>query len=304
MKDIDFDELDRAVNSVIGSTPSETAAESTPTSAAEESTSVAVSVSSGSTQTEDTPTQVPAAASTPLAARRSSGRFMDVVHPSSDMRSASDSSPTPTVQVAKEDTSTASNEITPVAPETSPESWPDPIDVAQESAAEDATQDTPLESPFLADAKVEKRPLGAFSTDTSDEDEVVEQKTEDTQTDEHPIQTDVPMPAELQNDLLSVELGGDVPAVEETPAAPVSIVTPPVVAETTGPTSINQQYSEQPSTSEQPAPVIFNTDAYKQPLAHPNKKKSGWLVVLWIFLLLVVGAGIGALVYYQVLPLL
>ena len=73
---------------------------------------------------------------------------------------------------------------------------------------------------------------------------------------------------------------------------------PPVV-------SITQQYAESPSTGDAPATTsIFDTDAYKKPLAHPKKKSSGWLVVLWIAVLLIVGAGAGAAVYFYVLPLL
>lgn len=308
MKDIDFDELDRAVNSVIGTASSDMVAEPAPESTnSDETIPVAVSVTSSTSQVDDSQNQP--AAPAPLAARRSSGRFMDVVHPSSDMRSTTSESSTPSLpQFGKTVTPSAEFEETPqdTTTEASPEAWPDPIDMAQQDTSpEVSSPETPLESPFLADAKVEKRPLGAFSSDTPEPTEAVDQKTnEESEIEEHPIHTDVPMPAELQDDLLSIESDSDVPAIEETPDAPAPLVTPPVAVETTGPTSINQQYSEQPSTSEQPAPVIFNTDAYKQPLAHPGKKKSGWLVVLWVFLLLVVGAGIGALVYYQVLPLL
>ncbi len=72
MKDIDFDELDRAVGSVLG------AQNSAP---AEESSEVAVSEPATSpTITEEETTQKT------FVQKRATGRFMDVVHPSSDMK--------------------------------------------------------------------------------------------------------------------------------------------------------------------------------------------------------------------------
>ena len=118
---------------------------------------------------------------------------------------------------------------------------------------------------------------------------------------DHPVQFGTPLPAELQDNLLQIEADTDTtdqPQKEETtPVLPVAQSEVP-----TGPTSITQQYTEQPSTGDQPTGAIFDTEAYRKPLSHPAKKKSGWLYVLWIVLLLVVGAGAGAAVYFFVLP--
>lgn len=62
--------------------------------------------------------------------------------------------------------------------------------------------------------------------------------------------------------------------------------------------SIPPQYKEQPSTGEQESGAIYDTSTYHQPLAHPAKKKSGWLWVLWIVVILIVGAGAGAALYF------
>jgi flagellar basal body-associated protein FliL len=35
-----------------------------------------------------------------------------------------------------------------------------------------------------------------------------------------------------------------------------------------------------------------------------SSKKHGWLIALWVFLLVILGAGAGAAIYYFVLPLL
>jgi hypothetical protein len=109
---------------------------------------------------------------------------------------------------------------------------------------------------------------------------------------DHPIQNDTPLPAELQPGLLSIEANED-PSKANFPADPDPALT--------GPTSITKQYTEQPSTGDKPTGTVFDIEAYKKPQTS-KKKKSGWLIVLWIFLLLVVGAGIGAAMYFFVLP--
>ena len=299
MTDIDFDELDRAVNSLANP------------GSPEEPAGAAVFAAPNAT---------------PLAARRSSGRFMDVVHPSSDMRTAVPPRLTSSLSPVDSAVQTTTDmpdplDFTPGAQESTPlsaleESDADIANIADNSNSSlSEVASDPLDTPFIVDAKVEKRPLGAFSAPSGNdaverlivpeeplpEDDAVigapEPSFEPAQDspDDHPIGNDTPLPAELQGDVLSIE------AAEETAA----VVEEPVVAEApVGPTSITQQYSEQVSTGDQPTGSIFNSEAYKKPLAHPKKKQSGWLMVIWILLLLVIGAGAGAGVYFYVLPLL
>lgn len=306
MKDIDFDELDRAVNSLIGpdtNTPTTTTSPATPTAPAPNAA---------------------APTAPPLAERRSSGRFMDVVHPSSDMRTSA----VPPRPVSREAVTiaTPAPSTTPDAPtvDTKPATaWPDPIDFHAEkseptsapssepTAPAPSEMTSPLESPFLSDAKVEKRPLGAFSDEVHESaptlpaptpDSAPELQTQDIpgglddkpKNSDHPVENDTPMPAELQAGLLSIEANESTESVKAESA--------PADQEPVGPTSITQQYTEQPSTGDQPVNNVFNTEAYKKPQGGSKKKKSGLLVVLWIFLLLVVGAGVGAAVYFFVLP--
>lgn len=296
MNDIDFDELDRAVSSVTDSTP-------TPEPA--------------------TPNSLPSP-----AARRSSGRFMDVVHPSSDMRTASPQ-PRP-VEVP--------DRPAPEAVSGGSFQWPDPIDVASTNPPVDNNQDgvppapevssptddsphSPLESPFLSDAKVEKRPLGAATPVKSLEGSLAELTAE----------TNPPAPVEAESlptasagavdvadlevseeALIGAEQSSDttpgVPQVADDVEEPVPgykgaevSPDPPVV---TSPASITQQYTEQPSTTEQPSGAIFDTESYHQPLAHPQKKQSSLAIVLWIVGLVILGAGLGAAMYFFVLPML
>jgi len=354
MKDLDFDELDRAVNSLIGGSSSTPATPPTtnPTPVVPETPTVAPVI------TQPVATTV---SPQPLAARRSSGRFMDVVHPSSDMRTTL-SAPRPTISreaapvVPTIDTATDVTLQTdtiqdaPVVTESSSESeWPDPLDfnaykpeqynetpaveavvvddndsdqdidniadAINQSLGQDNVQE-PQESPFLSDAKVEKRPLGAFSVEPVAEVAPIEApvqvdftaelqaepESSEPAEDAQSTELSAPLPAELQSDLLSIESDQDTTgqAVDAAPAVLVAI-SPAQPMETI---SIPQQYTEKSSTGDQPVGAIFDTEAYRKPLTHPSHNKSGWLMVLWILLLLIVGAGAGAVVYFYVLPML
>lgn len=338
MQDIDFDEIDRAVSSVTNP--------GAVTSAPAESAAAPVVVGSVSTPIA-APKPAPTLAAPSFAARRSSGRFMDVVHPSSDMRPKT-SSPTPSLPSPNRE-EPSRGEVAPrpapAAPSSSAFHWPDPIEVAEPrpaaqmppaptavqvpaptpSVAIEEPTDSSLESPFLTDTKVEKRPLGAFSVSDSDlpllEDfnaSLAELVADEPESDEVNTTEDATIPdskpevatatVERDHELLLLEAhtedeneavkAVEVPKVYVAPA-PEMIPEVPV-----GPTSITQQYKEQPSTASQPSGSIYDTEAYHQPLAHPTKKGSSLLVVVWILSLIVAGGGIGAAVYFFVLPML
>lgn len=306
MQDIDFDEIDRAVNSVTTSTP-------------EVPVTPVVTPAEPVVPVAD-PVVVPAPVSP--AARRSTGRFMDVVHSSSDMRPTRSSAPA-AHSLHRDDmpdrTAVAERpQATTVA--SSAFHWPDPIDVAPAVAPDPVdptpavieTPAAPLESPFLPDAKIEKRPLGAFSNSEVDLSFI-----------EEPITPSVPAvneePAELQDEILLLEehivdepeaevtepvVEEVAPVVEESVLPTVELPVAPVQEEPIGPTSITQQYKEHPATEPQESGAIFDTESYHQPLVHTPKKRSGALVIVWILALILVGGGIGAAVYFVVLPML
>ena len=353
MQDIDFDEIDRAVSSVTN-TDTET---STVAAAA---TTVPTLVS--------TPEPITAPAVS-LAARRSSGRFMDVVHPSSDMRPAAPSAPSlhreevaPVVEAVPVSTRPA-----PAAIASSAFHWPEPIGTAQPSPIEvesipepisapepviapapvftpivetppppapapepvaaptpepapelvttplelEEVLDTPLESPFLNDAKVEKRPLGAFSSQEFDTPLL---ETLDDVAPAYPSDPIVDVPAEAAViEIPAIEAPVE-EAVSEEPEEELlleahtetshfkeAVATPEMLA---GPTSITQQYKEQQSADTQESGAIYDTDAYHQALVHQPPKQHKGLIFVWIAALLLVGGGIGAAVYFFVLPLL
>lgn len=417
MKDLDFDELDRAVNSLMSNvsdldTPKPEEAEkektleitpsqggdspATPPSAPV-APAAPVKPAEKKPAPATTPAAKPAPPRSPLAARRP-GRFMDVVHPSSSMKSSAPARPAvsrqgvtispspaaskplekPTEPLRPEPQATKPEPMTDEAkpdvasrPPEEPEAhshhapvsdWPDPLEMAdfkdeptkeetpktleseapkemaQKSQSEEEEkpreEPTPLTSPFLADAKVEKRPLGGGNTDPADTDDELGRAPAfgakadtdlaladpNAQLPAAPSDVEPELPEELQGDLVAIEADTtthrkpeekseahtQTEEVEKAPdASPKEKTTPPWVAAApdeekplpAGPTSIAQQYREEPSTGDQDSGAIYDTDTYHQPLAHPAKKKPSWLWIVWIILILALGAAAGAGLY-------
>lgn len=398
MKDLDFDELDRAVNSLVSTVP-DTNPKTT------EKPEKMLDIDTG--QLQQSSAAQPTTPSVPQTAmRRSTGRFMDVVHPSSDMRSSlvmperashSDATIEPVTKTPLMPDSAAPSSEPPSAPAPSstfvppaPKSntrtdWPDPIDftgykkndldkdkalvknatVTKEDIIPDTDEDDdinqiseditntinqkanqPLESPFISGTKVDKRPLGTFSISAPTTEAKpyaplsLPEKEKNTGGMIPQLNSVItPLPAELQDDLLLIESEtatqpvdksnvADVVAPASVPVpvpelvsvpeptlapAPTEVATPtlapaPVVSEPdkepTGPASIVQQYKEKPSSGDQNTGAIFDTNVYHKAPVYPVKKKSGLSWILWIIILLIIGAGAGAAVYYFVLPML
>lgn len=413
MTELDFDELDKAVNNLMaevdtskpdGSAPIDTseAVVTIPTTTAPATPAAPV------TPVAPTTAPVAPAAATPVGpslATKRRGQFMDVVHPSSSM-----AKPMPTVRREAVTVVPAHDDVTPEAPaepvsvppveqptpalEPAPEpvlsvepteatgvdqsstgdsfAMPDPIDFAnqhqqaepessddvavepevadnavdetpapqEESSQSDTPQlepeDKPLSSPFLPDAKVEKRPLGGLpvepvveaSTPAAETAAVTEPALEPnmetgaegaTESDTVPaddaqIPPEVPpapepepeaikpLPEELAGDIMALEsstTGASEPKSDE-PAADAMSTVEAQPATGVGPASIPQQYAEQPSTGDQSNGSIYDTAAYHQPLAHPEKHKSSWGMIIAIIVLLIVGALGGAAYFYFV----
>lgn len=271
MSEFDFEELDRAVTSALGRSTNDTvpARSSDPSTASEP-------VQRG---------QVAPRMSVP--ARRASGRFMDVVHPSSDMKSSdstsasSPSSPAPM---------SVTSEPAFVAPE--PEPAPAPQAMTMEPSSQPET--TPLESPFI-ETEVQKRPLGGSSSSDSntatlsDADAV----TSAAQASKSRWSQQTPLPKELSDEVLALD---DVPAVQdEDPSEPPLVSAPmPFTPSPTHPAA----------KASVPTPGIYDTESYHAPTVKPAKKKTGLFITLWILSLIIIGAGVGALVYFYVLPLI
>ena len=306
MTDMEFDEIDKAVSTVMSDAAETTSLEN------KEPESVAVRRGTVSSDIHVRTANPPVLARRPLGSRPKNGRFMDMVHSSSDMKPEQKHVSAPSAKPVYDYPSGAAEKR------------------FEENTSLEETVDEPMSSPFISDAKVEKRPLGAFSehgqAEMNDHHDRADDESHDAPDTPVVENIDTPLPAELNNDVLSIEtdddnLPEDTPVSGETPElienkepvhhyhskhaleSPASPDTangsddqmPPVP-------SIIQQYQEKPSTATEQSGAIFDTEQYHAPLVHAPKKKSGWLVVLWIFALIVIGAGIGAAAYYFVLP--
>lgn len=390
MKEIDFDELDRAVNSLMSTVPDDDTAQTEASNSLPEAPAnlalqpdpapVATSAPMPEPSTvqypdpatepseanpqpqSDAPQEVGVAASsaTPVAApaaRR--GRFMDVkpsggrdsrppargkvsrlgvaLQPTTSAPVGTIDQPqtveTPVIeQPPKEpevdleqamamsgyEAVVSKPDVTPVLAEV--ESTQNPDDLGVSGAPIDEVE--PLSSPFLPDAKVEKRPLGRPEPLQSSVDLAAELVSETPSTSfDDPISPnkdaqlpEQPLPAELSSDVLDIETDTVASSEEPMPqpeASPEIMAAGPNQPTTpsqpqTGPEantgrilssdSIPQQYKvQQPAEKpEEQANPIYDA----QPLAHPASKKPGWIWIVAIILIILIGAGGGAAVYY------
>lgn len=233
------------------------------------------------------------------AARPSGGRFMDMVHPAADMR---------TVSPSNLDVPPARQAATPVA--VAPLSQPSGL---QPSAASSQVAGDPIATPFLPDAKVEKRPLGSSAVDrnvlTPVLDDVNDHEQIGRSTDTLPINSEarggVPN-ADNQRPLNPLEFDN----VTETDQALAKLELTEVKHEEAPRTleSVESGDTEvlkdkKPTYQEVQANTagggaIYDVNNYHQPLAHPKKQKSGWGIVIVIFVIILLAAALGAAAYF------
>lgn len=232
MSDIDFDELDKAVNSLVGDKDEKPQTQSDDMPVKTETTDEKPPVPETPKVEEKTPT-------TGLPTKRT-GKFMDMKQgPSPMSKDASLMNKTETVI-----TPPSGSDIKPTETkdEKSPSStdMPDPLDHTPTTALEKDDDKKPEEepkeaeektksgldfeetepkkdddkktSPFIDDAKVEKRPLGGFSSESPVDppkktDEPSDDATKDAQTPAPEVP--VELPPELNKDLVAIEAGED-----------------------------------------------------------------------------------------------
>lgn len=334
--EFNFEELDKAVNSLMQDTePDSTepavsaSSEPAPESAPSLTAPAPVSPEPAATiaPSDPAPAAPPATDIVP-AQPKPSGRFMDVVHPSSDMR-------TPPQSVSRE-----GKELTPsssVQPPVEPVVSPTPPS-EQELTPEPSIDEAPLASPFLPDAQVEKRPLGAVSpaetmpsldsaiaaelsapsdestSPTADESEQTTTPdtseteatpaTESSEEDAAQVSTNeenIGLPEELRGELVAIESADTHPdtAEENTTTQPVGAADLGIDTQSsTGPSlmphSIPQQYEEQPSSGDVSHAPIYDDQASAQPLTQHKKKKTGLYIAFGVGVVVIsVAAAVG-----------
>ncbi|RYF29501.1 MAG: hypothetical protein EOO17_01085 [Chloroflexi bacterium] len=344
MTEMDFDELDKAVNSLMGGVKQSQRDKDEPTTLTISSTlavdekpsydklekvakkigneTIDFTVAEGANET---------VVEVPTATPQKAGRFMDVMHPSSDMRPVSAVSKTDAEPIAEP---IVTPELTPVAEEVIAVEAPapteralvdapsvveqtpiateevavpvekkseiDPIpEVVEEVISEpqsdsdvavqaipdeapviaDSVDDIePQTSPFLPDAKVEKRPLGgvAIAGTEGNLGLLSEPTLSAIETPIVPATAAEKIPDEYHDQLVAIEAGAatDTPAVTSAQATDATTVAS--AADTT---------------------AIYDVDNYHQPINHPAKKSSGWLWVILIIVIVAICGGIAAAFY-------
>lgn len=287
--------------------------------------------------------------STSVIAKRPTGRFMDVVRPSSVSTIQKPAAPAPsrtgtTIQPSPDlvDVISTNNRHSAVRKEMSDivaqsdnlSDVPDLKDVHNESTfaeIEDTPAEelsltdkiaqslavsnseapatpmtTPLESPFIANVEVEKRPLGSVnqtmtsSEMNSDEDTSVSADSEDIKL-EHQYNTNLSNYNMSENSLddapdSPMDLSPEIIAIEEAGV--------PEDSDDKMSTDIDSsliessELSEKETMDSEPAPMFAAVSTEVKPSADKEKKKSGLLIALLIVLFLAIGMAGGAVSYF------
>ena len=285
----------------------------------------------------------------PVIARRSTGRFMDVVRPSSVSTIQKPATPAPsrtgtTIQPSPDlvDVISANNRHSAVRKEMSDivaqsdnlSDTPDLKDVHNESTfakiedapaeelsltdkiaqslavsnseASAAPMTTPLESPFIANVEVEKRPLGSVSQTVtnsemnSDEDTSMSADSEDVKL-EHQYNTNLSNYSMSENSLgdapdSPMDLSPEIIAIEEAGVPEDS--DDKMSADIDSSLIESSELSEKETMDSEPAPMFAAVSTEVKPSVDKEKKKSGLLIALLIVLFLAIGMAGGAVSYF------
>lgn len=167
-------------------------------------------------------------------------------------------------------------------------------DSTQDTPVESDTADIPsepeaaMESPFLLDTKVDKRPLGVFSQDS---EPVASANSQ-------PGATEPSLPIELSSELMNLESNTSVGDAKQEAA----VATGAAVEATGGvkeAKASSQQEPVKPSDEPKTNGAIYDTNTYHQPIAVQTSKKHTWVVyIIWALALLIAGAIAGAIYFY------
>lgn len=150
----------------------------------------------------------------------------------------------------------------------------DPVTPATASLADSI----PPTSPFLADTKVDKRPLGGTSDSLGQYAATVEKPDTDSQN-----APAVPLPRELQSDIVGIESTQEISSNTATSPFAASVAAAPEASD-------DERVEGHP---------LFDTSTYHEPIAAvPHKSLPAWLKwTLGLITCLALGAGVGYLLF-------
>lgn len=168
-----------------------------------------------------------------------------------------------------------------------------PAEIVDEASSISSPQPLPT-APFLSDARVEKRPLGANSESAAKPPQDVAEE------EDAPVSEPVSLPAELQGDVVAVEA-----------SVPLDIDKAGSLSEVDGQSSdadlvvdagvdLTAQSIEQTDVDDQVNGSIYDTANYHQPIDgnKPEKKSSPLKWLAWFLVLLIVGVGAGVAYFF------
>lgn len=278
MSDIDFEELDKAVNTLMAGvdTTKRNPALDDPEDRivaleakdAEENGSPVPDAANG-----DSAPATPAAPASDdqpqasLAVKRR-GQFMDMIHPSSNMKTTPRAPKREGIAIAP-----ASAAPTP-APEvvaTPPVDIPALIEEPALQVADDIAAPAPLVSPFLPDAKPEKRPLGSpLVSQPIDQPPEAVADTDDTDIDKQiPLEGGQQiLPEELQTDILAVE-SNDLTAASVVSSEQSAPETPAPAEELPAPEVPTDTPTAEVAVEVAPEPVVEASEPTPEPASEP-----------------------------------
>ena len=167
-----------------------------------------------------------------------------------------------------------------------------PAEIVDEASSISSPQPLPT-APFLSDARVEKRPLGANSESAAKPPQNVAEEGA-------PVSEPVSLPAELQGDVVAVEA-----------SVPLDIDKAGSLSEVDGQSSdadlvvdagvdLTAQSIERTDVDDQVNGSIYDTANYHQPIdgKKPEKKSSPLKWLAWFLVLLIVGVGAGVAYFF------
>jgi hypothetical protein len=335
MTDIDFDELDQAVNSLMGNA-------SVKNESSEQSkTDEPMSIENRGLDLSQSNKPIQSNSEQPVSiVPKRRGQFMDVMHPSSDMKTTdkaliknrTQTNITPSSaglnasieEKSVLDTQQSSQETKPdvnIEAKPSQQNNDDVLDMDQmdESVSQVANSENsqpgprsePPKSPFLPDAKVEKTPLGSSApTTTLDSNKdaasiLADKEGQDDTTNEDSPGDELLAGEEEQIEsgtipvALPAEFASDILSIEsDRPPTGVAEVQDLKISDMKPDvqSSIVQQYKVKSDiASTEDHAPLY--DSIVQPLGHPTKKKSGWLTIVIIIFIILLGVGGAAAAY-------
>lgn len=168
-----------------------------------------------------------------------------------------------------------------------------PAEIVDEASSISSPQPLPT-APFLSDARVEKRPLGANSESAAKPPQDV------TEEEDAPVSESVSLPAELQGDVVAVEASVPLDIDKAGSLSEVDSQSSDADLVVDAGVDLTAQSIEQTDADDQVNGSIYDTANYHQPIdgKKPEKKSSPLKWLAWFLVLLIVGVGAGVAYFF------